>query len=79
MLELIFAADGETVRSGVTLGHLQDAVAPVVGSLRVLGVVDGVVGDDEWRLEALSGVACAVSNEAMAAEKKRGSDSKTPP
>lgn len=51
MLEVILGADGEVDFAFPFLGDLQDAVAPVVSSLSVLGVVDSVVSDNQWILE----------------------------
>lgn len=51
MLEVVLGANGEHIRAGVLLGHLQHTVAPVVGALGVLGIVHRVVGDHEGVLE----------------------------
>ena len=50
VLEVALVAHSE-VEAGEVLGHLEDSVPPVVCSLHILGVVNGVVGDNEWFLE----------------------------
>lgn len=66
MLELILGADGEVDLSFELSGYLEDAIAPVVGSLGVLLVVHAVVGNDQWVLEVSGGVTSAETDQAMA-------------
>lgn len=67
MLEVIFAADGETVWTSVGFGDLQDTVAPVVGALWILCVIDGVVRNDEWWFEVWSRIAGAMTDKSVPA------------
>lgn len=65
VLEFIFATDGETVWSFVCLGQFQNAIAPVVGALWILRIVDSEVGDDVWCFEIWSSITCTMTDESM--------------
>ena len=62
--EVVLAGDCE-LEDGEVLGDLHDAVAPVVGALGVLDVVDVVVGHHEGSAKVLGVVDRPVADEAV--------------
>lgn len=76
MLEFILGADSEVNLSGPFLGDLQNAVAPVVGSLGVLHVVDSIISNNERVLEISRRVSGAQTDQSLAIDniKKKNID-----
>jgi hypothetical protein len=64
VLKVVLGGDAKVERLKV-LGDSEDAVAPVVGPLGVLDVVDAVVGDDERLVKLVRVVRGAVADEAV--------------
>lgn len=70
LLEIILIADGEGEFILERLCYFQNAVAPVVGSLGVLNVVNAKISDSQRLLELGSIVNGAMANKTMAVKSK---------
>merc|ERR1719228_1015937 len=64
LLEVVLVADGKVVSTEL-LANLQNPVPPVIGSLRVLLIVDSKVSNNQRHLEILCIVSSSMPTQAM--------------